>query len=80
MDGMEGERERERERERGRELKRGLINRTERVRDRDKPIPCASLDGTIEAKYFLQFKDVWYDGFVKKLRTGLQQSCQTKHL
>ena len=51
---------------RARELKRGLINRTERVRDRDKPIPCASLDGTIEAKYFLQFKGVWSDRYVIK--------------
>ena len=66
MEWRESERERERERERGRELKRGLINRTERVRDRDKPIPCASLDGTIEAKYFLQFKGVWSDRYVIK--------------
>ena len=28
---------------------------------RDQPIPCTSLDGTTEAKYFLQFKGVWSD-------------------
>ena len=36
------------------------------VVSRDQPIPCTSLDGTTEAKYFLQFKGVWSDGYVLK--------------
>ena len=32
---------------------------------RDQPIPCTSLDGTTEAKYFLQFKGVWCDKTVR---------------
>ena len=32
---------------------------------RDQPIPCTSLDGTTEAKYFLQFKGGWFDKTVK---------------
>ena len=32
---------------------------------RDQPIPCTSLDGTTEDKYFLQFKGGWFDKTVK---------------
>ena len=50
----------------------------------DQPIPCTSLDGTTEAKYFLQFKGVWSDKVISPVlelfTTPLLHIHQTKHL